>query len=54
MLVMPIVIFSNCSLFEHDIDGELSNILPVNESKQDVNINYSSTAIISADSDRDI
>jgi len=48
------LVFSRCSLFETDIDGELSTTLPVNESKKEVDITYKNTMIISADSDKDI
>ena len=45
---------SHCTLFEHDIDGELSASIPVDESKQDQNIQYSNSMNLSANSDKDI
>lgn len=46
--------FTQCSLLEQDIDGELSASIPVNESQEGVNLQYSNTAVLSADSDKDI
>ena len=59
-IILPVVLsaillpFSQCTLLEQDIDGELSTSVPVNESKQDKNIQYSNSMILSANSDKDI
>jgi hypothetical protein len=54
VLVLAVLFFGKCTLLEQDIDGELSTIIGVNESKDDTNIQYSSSSVISADSDEDI
>ena len=53
-LALTVLFLGACSLLEEDIDGELSTTIGVNESKEDVNIQYSSISVISADSDKDI
>lgn len=49
-----VLLFSGCTLFETDVDGELSAMIGVAESKTDANIQYSNTVVLSADSDEDI
>ena len=51
LLALPI---SQCSLFEQDIDGELSTSIPVNETQQGKDLQYSNSMVLSADSDQDI
>lgn len=59
-IIAPLVIsamlipFSQCTIFEHDIDGELSASIPVNESKEDQNLQYFNSMILSANSDDEI
>jgi hypothetical protein len=59
-IIIPVVLsaillpFSQCTLLEQDIDGELSAIIPVDETDQDKNIHYSNSMILSANSDKDI
>ena len=52
--IFSLLIFSTCSLFEQDIDGELSTSIPVIEEQQGVDLQYSNSMILSANSDKDI
>lgn len=53
-LVISMVLFGKCSLLDWNINGELSTTFEVNEMSEDVDIQYSSTAMLSADSDDDV
>ncbi len=53
-LVCSLLILGRCSFLDWNINGELSTTMEVREAREDVNIHYSSTSMLSADSDDDI
>ncbi len=53
-LISSPLLFQRCSLFEQDIDGELSTTLLVNETTSGTNMSYSEEETIDASSDPDI
>jgi hypothetical protein len=54
LLIVTTVLFYQCSIFEQDIDGELSTILYLSEQQEGANFVYADTEVIDAASDKDI
>ena len=54
LLVVTTALFYQCSIFEQDIDGELSTLLYLSEQQEGANFVYGSIDVIDAASDKDI
>jgi len=52
--ILPLLLFSQCSWFEQNLDGSLSTFISVYESSSNSNIPYNTFEYIDASSDEDI